>query len=309
LGFERTVTAVNAQGITLDVPLVMAMEKSFGGGEVALCRSGTPCTQAGVERLRLVSKYRIGEEKTDENHANFGVGFGKARDCWVREVTALHFIQGCANAGSTARRITIQDCASLDAVSQITGGRRYPFSVNGQQVLVQRCYSRNGRHDFVTGSRVTGPNAFVDCLAEVCHSDCGPHHRWAVGILYDNITCKQLNVQDRGSMGSGHGWAGANHVLWNCAAAIVCQQPPTAQNWAIGCTGTKGKAAHERPEGIWESWGSSVTPRSLYLRQLQDRLGMAAVQIVATPEQLNGSINELLRNRYGREPAYPRPGK
>ena len=305
MAFERTVAAVDAQGITLDVPMVTALEKSFGGGRVAAYRPGNRCVQAGVERLRLVSEYQIGKETSDESHAAYGVAFGKAQDCWLREVTVLHFIMGCVNASGDARRITVQDCASLDPVSQITGGRRYPFSASGSQILMQRCYSRHGRHDYVTGARVPGPNAFVDCLAERCHSDCGPHQRWALGILYDNIVCGALRVQDRGSMGSGHGWAGANHVLWNCTAAIVCQQPPTAQNWAIGCTGSKSRPAHERPEGVWESWGTPVMPRSLYLCQLQDRLGKTAVQAVTIPEQLNGSISELLHNRYGGEPEYP----
>ena len=304
LVFLRTVAEVDDHGITLDVPIVMALEKVFGGGEVAVCQPGAPCIQAGVERLRLVSTYSVGAEKSDELHASFGVAFGKAQDCWMREVTAEHFVMGCVSASGAARRITIQDCATLDPVSLITGGRRYSFFVAGQQVLVQRCYSRNGRHDYVTNAKTCGPNAFVDCLAEKCYADCGPHQRWAVGILYDNIVCKQLNVQDRGSMGSGHGWAGANHVLWNCTAAIVCQQPPAAMNWAIGCTGSKGKAANARPEGVWVSWGKPVRTRSLYLQQLQDRLGASAVEAVATPEQLKGSITEVLRRRYKGQPEY-----
>lgn len=315
MAFERTVTAVDDQGITLDIPMVQALEKSYGGGEVAACKPGNPCARAGVERLRLVSAYQVGNEKTDEAHASFGVEFGYSLDCWLREVSALHFTMGCVNAKSASRRITIQACASFDPVSQITGGRRYPFTVDGQQVLVQRCYSRNARHDFVTGGRLPGPNSFVDCLSEISHADSGPHQRWAAGILYDNIAAAQLKVIDRANGGSGQGWAGTCHVFWNCTGEIVCQQPPTGINWAIGCTGTKGKppwprAGGEREtlpraDGVWESWGTPVTPRSLYLSQLKDRLGIGAVRAATIPEQLSGPITKLLHCRYSSEPVYP----
>ena len=45
---------------------------------------------------------------------------------------------------------------------------------------------------------------------------------------------------NRGSMGSGHGWAGAQMVFWNCAAPLILvMQPPTAQNFAIGLQATE----------------------------------------------------------------------
>ena len=308
MNFSRQVVAVDDHSITVDAPLVMAFERAFGGGTVAGMPPGSACRNAGVERLRLISDYRRGAETADEAHANVGVEIGPARDVFVREVTARHFVQGCVVIQRGARRITIQDSAAIDPVSQIMGGRRYAFFIDGgEQVLVQRCYSRNGRHDFVTGAKVPGPSAFVDCLAELSHDDSGPHHRWAVGLLYDHVTCKELHVQDRGSLGSGHGWAGANHVFWNCTAAIVCQQPPTAQNWAIGCRGGRGKPRQERAQGVWDCWGTPVSPRSLYQAQLGDRLGSAAVAAVTTSQQRTSAITEVLTQRYAAEPGYAPP--
>ncbi len=159
-------------------------------------------------------------------------------------------------------------------MSQITGERRYSFNLSdGQLTLWQRCHARNGRHDFVTGSTVAGPNVFLDCTAEQAHADIGPHQRWAVGILYDNIrTDGALNVQNRGNMGTGHGWAGANHVFWNCKASqIICERPPTANNWAIGCIATK-----HHGNGTWQSLGQHIQPPSLYRAQLAERKGKQA---------------------------------
>lgn len=127
-----------------------------------------------------------------------------------------------------------------------------------------------------------GPNAFLDCVAEHTHADCGPHHRWTVSCLYDSLRVRVLNVQNRGACGSGHGWAGANTVFWNCAAAdrIKCDSPPAAKNFCIGCT-----AERVLGDGYFESRGQCVEPRSLYLAQLKDRLGMEGVKRIATEEQ------------------------
>jgi hypothetical protein len=92
--------------------------------------------------------------------------------------------------------------------------------------------------------------------------------------LWDNIDAPggEINIRDRGNSGTGHGWAGANQVVWNCVArGMIIEDPPTAQNWAIGCKG------EHKGDGKWESIGDPVLPHSLYLAQLKDRLGPQAV--------------------------------
>ncbi len=199
-----------------------------------------------------------------------------------------------------AKFMTVQDCACIKPVSLITGGRRYPYSINGQYCLVQRCYSDHARHAQATGAKVCGPNVFLDCYAENTHSDTGPHHRWAVGILWDNLKGGQFNAQDRGWMGTGHGWAGAQQVFWNCEASSICvQQPPTAQNYAIGCKGKISKGSFKgRKPGHYESHGKHVDPRSLYLKQLEDRLGLFAVRNVTTKAQRTGTIYHILKEKF-----------
>ncbi|MDP3069308.1 MAG: hypothetical protein Q8N18_03420 [Opitutaceae bacterium] len=279
MDFERTITAIDGPRVTLDAPVMNALDTKFGGG--AVYRYTFPrIAQCGVENLRLVSAYEKGKETSDEAHAWIAVNLGAVENAWVRDVTAVHFSHAVQASGASIFTTT-QDCAHLDPVSLITGSRRYSFSLNGQYGLVQRCTARGARHTFVTGSRVPGPNVFLDGQAVQSHADSGPHHRWAVGTLYDNISDdRQLRVQDRQWAGSGHGWAGAQQVLWNCTSpTIVVQQPPTAQNYAIGCVGkfVAGDWSPNAPRGLIESEGRPVTPRSLYLAQLDARLGAAAV--------------------------------
>ena len=80
-----------------------------------------------------------------------------------------------------------------------------------------------------------------------------------------------VELINRGEMGSGHGWSGANYVAWNCRGSLICQQPPTAQNFAIGFVGRRQPGAFPRTAGWWESEGAPVAPRSLYQQQLADR--------------------------------------
>ncbi len=52
-----------------------------------------------------------------------------------------------------------------------------------------------------------------------------------------------------------------------------------------------------RTDGFWESRGQHVKPRSLYIQQLRDRLGERAVANVTIPEQIEGPIADLVRER------------
>jgi hypothetical protein len=280
--FDRVIAKINGNEVTVDAPICNALDQVYGGGGIYKYEFPARITQVGVENLRGVSEYK-GHEDEDEAHAWDFIVIDAAANAWVRRITALHFAHNAVKVERKAKWVTVEDSTCLDPVSRVAGSRRYPFTISGQLTLVQRCFARNGRHDFAQGSLSPGPNVFLDCASEKSHSDTGPHHRWAAGALYDNVRVPDgaINIRNRSNLGSGHGWAGANMVLWNCEAnSITCEQPPTAQNWAIGC-----RARERKGDGFWESFGQPVEPRSLYLKQLEDRLGAAAVEAVAGAAQ------------------------
>lgn len=280
LRFDRVITAVDGNRVTVDAPIACAIERPWGGGAIVRYRDDGRIERCGVERLRAEAVIdakkteKIGGETVlvDEDHATHFIAFGAVKNAWARQLTTVHFYHGPSSISGAAKWVTVEDCRALAPVSQITGGRRYPYAVDGQLALVQRCYSDHARHAFVFGSRVPGPNVFRECRSEHDHATSEPHHRWSVGGLYDNVEA-QMAIQDRQAMGSGHGWAGANYVVWNSRGSLVCQKPPTAQNFSIGFVGKRGRDAYPRPLGWWESEGQPVEPRSLYQAQLQTRLG------------------------------------
>ncbi|MCX7015450.1 MAG: hypothetical protein NTW86_23335 [Candidatus Sumerlaeota bacterium] len=114
-------------------------------------------------------------------------------------------------------------------------------------------------------------------------------------------------------------------MAWNTEGSLVVQQPPTAQNYAIGHVGKKDRGsfprageswAKEHPgellpinysqkDGHWKSLGKHVSPRSLYFQQLEDRLGEQTVHNVATQDQLAGLLFEKERAQSATEAAAP----
>lgn len=292
----RVITAKYGNYIILDTPLVQTIEDRYGGGRIYKYSYNNYVQNVGLEGLRLESTYT---SDTDENHGWSAIKFEHVKDFWVRQVTAVYFGYSCVQVGDWSMFGTVEDCAMLDYKSVITGGRRYGFVIDDSCfVLFHRCYTRQGRHDYATGSRTPGPNAFVDSRADYTHADIGPHHRWAMGLLFDNILGGAMAVQNRQASGSGHGWSGAQTMFWNCdSSQMICDGPTGAMNWSVGCKGTKAEGSWNplEPFGIWESHGTHVTPRSLYYTQLRDRLGWNAVQNVIIPRQADGDVwDELL---------------
>jgi hypothetical protein len=273
LEFERVITKIEGNKIFIDNPVVLAMEKKYGGGEIFKYSFDGRINNAGIENLYCESEF---ETDTSENHGWDAIHFNKIENGWIRNVTSKYFGYSCVNLGEDARNISVLDCNCFEAKSIITGSRRYSFGNNGQMNLFMNCHTTEGRHDFVTGARTRGPNVFYNCSAKNTHADIGPHHRWGMGTLYDNITTDgEINVQDRGNYGSGHGWAGVNQVLWNCTAKRATVQSPyvNGKNYCIGLKGEKAEGRFkERPDGEWEGQNKDgLQPQSLYMAQLKAR--------------------------------------
>lgn len=281
LYFERRITRIDGKHITIDAPIVHAMTAEFGGG--AILRYETPgrLSEIGIEDLHLVSEFADpipnhpygdpAKSTSSELHAWHGIRLMRnTENTWVRGVTGNYF--GWSLVSAHGVRATVQDCTNYGHASRISGGRRYPFMIDGQLNLMQRCLAFEGRHEFVSQARTAGPNVFVDCLGRKSKSSSGPHHRYSVGTLFDNVKSdKYMESRFRGSSGTGHGWAGAQTCFYNCIApGFKVQAPPGAVSWVIG----SGPDLAVR-----------VEPDSLYYQQVKERLGMEALNRLASPAQ------------------------
>jgi hypothetical protein len=322
--FERKLVSFSNGELVFDVPLPQALDAKYGGGMVYQAPPDFRIRECGIENLRFDSTYDAAirytymgyEHASDENHCAFGLGVGKTENAWIRNCTTTHMQHGFVMLSEGSRNITVQDCKNLDAVSQIAGARRYSFLLAGKagpSILIQRCTSRNGRHDFMTQEHVYGPNAFVDCSAESAWDASENHQKWTMGTLYDNVRVNGKRAGlcsiNRGRWGNGQGWSGNTTVFWNCAAPMIfALQPPLGQNfmignsdpglfdpgWAKGYVSAANSASGRKDEFVespfqgtaWQEYPKEmVTPRSLYYAQLEARLGKAAVENVTTEAQ------------------------
>jgi len=266
--WDRKVTTVDGDKITIDAPITTALDSAYGGGMIAKYEWPGRISNVGIENIKLQSTYDTSNPK-DEAHRWMAVTMENVSDAWVRQVIFEHFAGSAVFVEETANRVTVEDCKSLAPISEIGGQRRNTFWTTGGQTLFQRLYSVNGIHDFVTGYCTPGPTAFVQCSAKETLGYSGGIDSWASGVLFDiaNIDGNALSFMNKGQDEQGAGWNVANSVFWNCSAAHVdCYAPPTAQNWAFGTWAQFGG------DGYWNSSNEILSPRSLYYAQLAQRL-------------------------------------
>ena len=273
LSFERIITKIEGNKISIDNPVVMPMETKYGGAEIYNYSFEGRIKHVGIEHIYFESEY---EKDTSENHAWNAIAFNKIEHSWVRNVTAKYFGNSCVTLDGQAKNISVLNSNCYDHKSVITGSRRYSFNNNGQLNLFMNCKTTDGRHDYVTGARTCGPNVFYNSTSAKTHADIGPHHRWSTGTLYDNITTDgEINIQDRGNWGSGHGWVGVTQVVWNCTVKRAAVQNPWAsgKNYCVGLKGEKYDGRLKgRPDAEWEGQNKDgLQPASLYLAQLKAR--------------------------------------
>jgi hypothetical protein len=302
INYDRTIADIKGNTITIDAPIFCAIETRWGGGELYKY-TDERIEQVGIENLRGVSEYdpsvrqknygNMDRDKldpkyqyqgdeyfSDENHYFNFINISNAKNVWVRNMAALHFGSSVVQSNAGSKWITVQDCESWEPVSIRMGARRFTYHMNGQFCLVQRCFSQKGRHSFVLQRQEASGNVFLDCKAVNPYSTSEPHNHWVNGILYDNVKAP-LTARYWDYI---IGWAGANIVFWNCEGDFLIQKPPTAQNYSFGHIGVNavifnaGLQDLTKPHGHVESMDYHVTPRSLYLTQLKERLGENAVK-------------------------------
>jgi len=283
---ERTITAIAKNTLTLDLPLTDALDARLLapiGATITKCAPPARLAQLGVENLRIVSPPQAITIAEPQDQA---VRVGAVEDAWLRDLAIVDTINSIT-LGAISRRLTLERVDITHTVATKGAAKPADFSANGSQLLLHACTDEGDSVFYLaTGAGVTGPIVLLDCTFRG-GGWIQPHQRWATGLLLDNCRVPDggIDFMNRGEMGSGHGWAVGWAVAWNCTAkSFLIQRPPGAANWAIGCSGEQRtdvmpfQHTERLPAGIVDSPGVPVAPASLYLAQLAERLGPAAVR-------------------------------
>lgn len=280
---ERQIAAIFGRTIVLDVPLSDSYDSKWltpPGTKVVKISPPQRICNAGVEFLHIQSP----PQPISHTQPHFSALRISGQDCWARN---LIIDETMNSVGVTGCRITLERVAVNRKARHQGSSRPAEFAPNASQVLLNRCSVSADNVWFVgTGARVSGPIVILnadfrgDSRAEA-------HQRWSTGLLFDNVTAPAggLELRNRGSMGSGHGWTMGWGVIWNCTAKdYIVQNPPGAVNWIIGSIGQIKTAARpfaDRPDlpgAAVDAHGKPVMPQSLYLAQLAERLGPQALK-------------------------------
>ena len=250
------------------------------GTVVVRVRPPARLSQVGIEHLHNESP----PQPNSHSQPHFTALRMNAQDSWVRKVVIDETMN---SVGVNGRRITLQRVAVNRKARHQCSSRPAEFAPNAGQVLLDRCSVNADNVWFVaTGSGQAGPIVLLNCTYQGV-SRAESHQRWSTGMLYDNCRAPQggIEFRNRRPMGSGHGWLMGWGGAWNCDAEdYVIQNPPGAANWMIGCIGGSTPKpgpfgdGPQLPERIKDSHGIPVTPQSLYLAQLAERLGPQALK-------------------------------
>jgi hypothetical protein len=287
---DRVIAAINGNQITLDVPLTDSFDSQFlnpPGGTVVKYAFPGRISQVGAEHLTVIA-HPVNVDISEPQYT--GLSMSAVIDAWIKDVT-FQDTQNTVTISSTVKQTTFDGVSVKHTVAH-TGDGPADFALSGTQLLASNC-SVTGRGNTwaaVTQSRVTGPVVLLDFYADDRGFD--PHQRWATGLLCDRCEFPNSRTSDkagiaysnRGILGSGQGWDAGWAVAWNVTSAyFTVQEPPGANNFCIGCIGTiltqprPGTSSPLLPNGVYDSYGTPVTPSSLYLAQLCERLGPDAV--------------------------------
>lgn len=273
---ERTIASIDKNKITLTVPLADSYDSQFTYNNTTLIVKNNikRVRNSGIENLQIISP----DQSVNHTVALYYAMNINGEDCWARDIECFETMESVRIGG---RRITLERVNVVRKALHIGASKPAEFAPNGGQVLVRDCSVEGDNIWFVAvGAGQTGPIVFLDCQFKG-NGRIEGHQRWSTGMLFDNCTLPDggIDFKNRGSMGSGHGWGTAWSVAWNCEAKnYVNQLPPGTCNWVIGSYGERLQLPRpfdkegKLPEGIYDSHGKHITPRSLYLAQLQERL-------------------------------------
>src|SRR5688572_9187755 len=289
---ERIITKIEKNKITVDVPLNDSYDAKYigvPGVSVQKITTSGALTQIGIENFRIVAPAQS-VTINDGHHRAFTMS--GLSDGWARNIEIFNTVNSISVTG---KRITVDNVSIIHNLPTIGAAKPADLNGSGQQLLFNRCsITGDNLFFFGTGAKVTGPVVVLNCIFRG-NGWIQPHQRWATGLLIDGcqVPGGGIDFMNRGVMGSGHGWSIGWAVAWNCKAkSYLNQMPPGSANWVIGSYGDRlrkaipgsnqtGSITYDSLsvllEGIYDSHNKHVTPASLYLAQLNERLGKQAL--------------------------------
>lgn len=306
--FWRTVTAVEGDTLTLDVPLRYPVKVR---DKASVKRVSGYLREVGVEDLGIANA--VGWDDAwaqDQVHA---VSLRGVKDAWVRGVASYvspgadkdgfgmgRHLQSGGIEVVQGKRVTIADSTLALAEHRGDGGNGYLFEVSqSSEVLVRDCTGDAGRHNFIqnwgfgaTGIvwlRIHSLNGESVAVMDLDFGLTGLsefHHSLATANLIDHSTVDDgWGAVNRNAESSGAGHSSTQSAVWNPDGKGVVRSRQFGHGYVIGpgqfvkletALGTpdaKGTEPEDFVEPVPKDAPGPLIPQSLYEDQLMRRLG------------------------------------
>ncbi|KAA1086719.1 hypothetical protein PGT21_009665 [Puccinia graminis f. sp. tritici] len=279
---EREIVAIDGNRISWEVPLTDSINVSLSENTASIVAYQAPIRvqQAGIENMVLT-------QVPDSSSLVVGtptilpIKIGGAEDCWIKNIQITGFIE-FSYLTQPSRRITLSDFVIIRDVPTSNGGTGalpLDITMGGSQALLLRGRTLGNQNTasyiVSTGRLAAGPNVVSGYIATgSAHHMIEPHQRWSTGFLVENSHVGQINLKNRGIMGTGHGWAIGNGVIWSCSATkLTVQNPPMSRNFKVN---SQEVANFQNFRPIAQAQPLD----SLYQLQLSARIGAAAAALI-----------------------------
>ena len=304
---DRKITAISGNHITLDAPVADSYDTTYLGspaGTVSKYTWSGRISQVGLEHLRI--------QAPAVNDDFVSVNMDSIIDSWVRDVTIQDGIN-CFTVQNGSKRITVDSVNITRTLVISSSAPPWDFACDGTQVLFNKCASHGtGCWPFMMQGESTGPMVLLNFFTTE-NGGISPHQRWSTALLSDNCSLPNapsgtqgISYRNRSNHGSGQGWTTGWSVAWNVTTPyFLVSAAPGTENWCIGGIGTKTSTTDA--DGIYDQLGNIVTPNSLYLEQLRERLGDQALADIGYPiidtsavYQIQNEASGLVLNNQGR---------
>ena len=306
--FWRTVTGVEGDTLTLDVPLRYPARLR---DQASVRRVDGYLREVGVEGLGVANA--VGWDDAWAQDQVRVLSLRGVKDAWVRDVASFvspgaparglgagRHLQSSGIEVLQAKRVTISDSSLGHAQHRGDGGNGYLFEVSqSSEVLLRDCLGEAGRHNFIqnwgfgaTGIvwlRIHSKDGVSVALKDLDLGLTGLsefHHSLATAnLIDDSVLDDGWGAVNRNTYSSGAGHSATESALWNPRGAgvirsrqyghgyVIGPDPNLSLETSLGDPGAAGTAPEDFVERAPPDARGPLVPASLYEDQLARRLG------------------------------------
>jgi len=309
--FYRQITAVDsaAKTLTVDIPLRLGMKTR---DNARVYKVAAHLSEVGIENLAIGMRENTTPGTGGTDFGNPGTGAYQMHDSsaltmnhtvdgWVINVKSyrppsntrdIHLLSNGIDLLFT-RNITVDSCELNKPQYKGEGGNGYLYSIRGSDNLFKDSVAFGGRHNFNFRSMQATGNVLFNDRASNGDLVSDFHMHLSAANLMDNLTLHQekFEAADRSPYGTtSHGVTTTQSVFWNTngsqyrsGTTSIIRSQQYGQGYVIGVRGSAtgvdlSTTTKTSPADFAEtaSSGAQLSPQSLYVDQIQRRLGSTA---------------------------------